>query len=56
MKAIFADTSYYLALVSRSDVHHAEAIRLSPRLRCRITVTEFVLQPRRHSAAGADRD
>jgi predicted nucleic acid-binding protein len=43
MTAVFADTSFYLALLGASDVHHAEAARLSRDLRRRVVVTEFVL-------------
>ena len=43
MKSVFADTSYYLALLSPGDVHHARAVELSRSLRPTIVVTEFVL-------------
>ena len=43
MKAVFADTSYYGALLSPKDVLHEKAVswvRSCPR---RIVVTEFIL-------------
>ncbi len=43
MTALFADTSYYLALLSADDEHHAQAVRLSQEMRRTVVVTEFVL-------------
>jgi uncharacterized protein len=43
MKPIFVDTSYYVALISPGDRHHAQAIELGRTLRRQIIVTEFVL-------------
>ena len=43
MKPVFADTSYYLALLSPGDVHHTRAVELSRAIRPTIVVTEFVL-------------
>lgn len=43
MSAVFADTSYYLALVLSGDADHASAVRLGRTLRRPIVTTEFVL-------------
>ncbi|MBI3468909.1 MAG: PIN domain-containing protein [Planctomycetes bacterium] len=43
MNAVFADTSFYLALFSSDDVHHEKATRLSAEVRQPVVVTEFVL-------------
>ena len=43
MKQVFVDTSYYIALFSPSDCHHAKAIELARSLKHRSVVTEFVL-------------
>lgn len=43
MTPVFADASYYVALMSPRDQHHSDAIRVSESLRNRIVVTEFVL-------------
>jgi hypothetical protein len=43
MTPVFADSSYYVALLSPRDQHHADAVRLSASLRRPIVVTEFVL-------------
>ncbi len=43
MKPVFADTSFYVALFSPSDVHHEKAVRLAREIRRPVVVTEFVL-------------
>ena len=43
MTPVFADASYYVALLSPRDQHHRDAIRVSDSLRRPIVVTEFVL-------------
>jgi len=43
MKAVFADTSYYVALLSDRDVHHAAAISYGASESVSIVTTEFVL-------------
>jgi predicted nucleic acid-binding protein len=40
---VFADASYYVALLSPRDQHHQDALRISSTLRRPIVVTEFVL-------------
>jgi predicted nucleic acid-binding protein len=40
---IFADASYYVALLSPRDQHHQAAVRISSELRRLVVVTEFVL-------------
>jgi hypothetical protein len=40
---VFADASYYVALLSPRDQHHQDAVRISGELRRSIVVTEFVL-------------
>ena len=43
MTPVFADASYYIALLSPRDQHHQDAVRLSGQLRRAIVLTEFVL-------------
>ena len=43
MKPVLADSSYYVALLSPSDMHHAAAKELSETLLGRTFVTEYVL-------------
>jgi uncharacterized protein len=43
MKPVFADTSYYLALVNPIDPQHQRAVDLAENLLGRVFVTEFVL-------------
>lgn len=40
---VFADATYYVALLSPRDQHHRDAVRISATLRERIVVSEFVL-------------
>jgi uncharacterized protein len=40
---VFADASYYVALLSPRDQHHQDAVRISDKLRRPIVVSEFVL-------------
>jgi predicted nucleic acid-binding protein len=43
MRRVFADTSYFLALVSAADSQHAKAARWSRTRRTHIVLSEFVL-------------
>src|SRR3954452_15916197 len=43
MNAVFADTSFYLALLSADDEHHGRAVQLSVEVRRPVVMTEFVL-------------
>jgi predicted nucleic acid-binding protein len=43
MSPVLADTSYYVALLSPRDQHHAAAKQIAANLRRPIVVTEFVL-------------
>lgn len=43
MKPVFADSSYFLALLSPRDEWHENAIRLSASNRASVITTEFVL-------------
>src|SRR5947209_3919044 len=43
MKPVFADTSYYVALLSEADQWHEAAVKRSQRLLGRQVVTEYVL-------------
>src|SRR5436190_7172090 len=42
MNAVFADTSFYLALLNADDEYHERAVRLSIETRRPVVVTEFV--------------
>ncbi len=43
MSTVFADTFYYLALLSADDAAHSRAVKLSDSLRSRIVTTDWVL-------------
>ena len=43
MTPVFADTSYYVALLGRNDAHHEHALDCSQRLLGSVVVTEYVL-------------
>ena len=43
MKPIFADTSYYIALLSKEDAYHEAAAAWSSNLLSRTVVTEYIL-------------
>ena len=43
MRPVFADTSYYVALLGPSDKHHKLALKWSQRLLGRVVVTEHIL-------------
>jgi predicted nucleic acid-binding protein len=43
MKPVFADTSYYVALVNPGDTYHEQAIECSQILLGRVIVTEYIL-------------
>ncbi|MGI8982447.1 MAG: type II toxin-antitoxin system VapC family toxin [Pirellulaceae bacterium] len=43
MKAVFADTVFFVALLSADDQYHDQAVRLSGTTRHPILTTEFVL-------------
>jgi uncharacterized protein len=43
MNAVFADTSFYVALLSPSDVWHSKAPQISDQLDGPVVTTEYVL-------------
>jgi len=43
MKSVFADTSFYLAVVNSKDALYARAMRLSSRFRGRVVTTSYVV-------------
>jgi predicted nucleic acid-binding protein len=43
MRTLFADSAYYIALLSPSDEHHATAVESSRKFTGRIVSTEYVL-------------
>lgn len=43
MKSVFADTSFYLAVVNSKDALHARAVRASRKFRGRVVTTHYVL-------------
>lgn len=43
MSVVFADTFYFIALLSPQDAHHERARRISRELRCRVVSTSWVL-------------
>lgn len=55
MKPVFADTSYYLALVNSQDALHERAKELSEVILGRVFVTEYVVELGSALARGSDR-
>ena len=53
MKGIFADTTYYLALLTPGDEHHEAALRCSQTTVGLILVTDFVLSEVGNTLAGS---
>lgn len=43
MRSVFADTSFYQALLNRQDSWHEKAARFSRELRAKVVTTEYVL-------------
>ena len=43
MKPVFADTSFYVALVNKADTHHRDALAWSRDNTRRFVLTEFIL-------------
>ena len=43
MKSVFADTSFYLAVVNTKDALHARAMRAGGRFRGRVVTTHYIL-------------
>lgn len=43
MKAVFADTAFYVALANERDPYHAKALELARTRRGRVVTTEYVL-------------
>jgi predicted nucleic acid-binding protein len=43
MKAVFADTSFYVALLSPRDTHHARAESIARTIQGPVVTTEYVL-------------
>jgi predicted nucleic acid-binding protein len=52
MTPVFADTSYYVALLSATDAHHDRAVEWSETVLGRIVVTEYVLVELGNALAG----
>ena len=55
MKGVFADTAYYLALVTPGDGYHSAAVGRSLGLTGRVVVTEFVLLEVGNTLSGSRR-
>ena len=54
MMPVFADASYYVALLSPRDQYHQVAVETSAHLRRHVVVTEFVLIEVLNALAGID--
>lgn len=54
MNPVFADTSYYVALLSQADACHGKAVDVSRTLRRPVVVTEFVLLELGNALSRAD--
>ncbi len=54
MTPVFADASYYVALLSPRDQHHQDAIRVGSVARQPVIVTQFVLIEVANALAGSE--
>ena len=45
MKAVFADTSFYLAAMNSGDVKHANAVQVGNRIERRVLLSDFIRLP-----------
>ena len=54
MTPVFADTSYYVALLGPNDAHHDVAVTWSQRLLGRVVVTEYVIVELGSALAGLE--
>ena len=43
MRAVFADTSFYVALFNARDVAHTRAVLAGKRLECPVLLTDFII-------------
>jgi hypothetical protein len=43
MKAVFADTSFYVALLNARDITHARAVQAGKCLECPVLLTDFII-------------
>ena len=43
MKAVFADTSFYLAVLNPCDVAHADAVQIGDRIERPVLLSDFIL-------------
>ena len=43
MKAVFADTSFYVALLNARDIAHMRAVQAGKRLDCPVLLTDFII-------------
>lgn len=55
MRTVFADSYYYLALLSRRDAGHRKAVQFSDRYRGQIVTTEWVLAEIADGLSAADK-
>ena len=55
MNCVFADTAYYLALLTPGDKHHSAALRRSEQITGLIVVTDFVLLEVGNTLSGSRR-
>ena len=55
MNCVFADTAYYLALLTPGDEHHSAALRCSEHITGPIVVTDFVLLEVGNTLSGSRR-
>jgi hypothetical protein len=53
MKPLFADTSFYVALLSPRDARHGQATELSQRLERSVVLTDFILLELGNALSGA---
>ena len=55
MRAVFADTFYFLALINPADQHHGKAVSLTRAFRDRMVTTEWVITELADALAGTPR-
>ena len=54
MTPVFADTSYYVAMLGANDAHHQRALDWSRRLLGRVVVSEYVFVELGNALSGLD--
>ena len=54
MKAVFADTSFYVALLNARDIAHQKAVQISQRIEWPVLLTDFIVLELGNALSGPD--